>query len=88
MAKTQPATSTTVSDKETNMIRVEQLSKYYGSLCAVDHISFDISRGEILGLLGPNGAGKTTTLRMLTGFLEPSGGSISVKDLSIDEPPL
>jgi ABC-2 type transport system ATP-binding protein len=66
------------------MIQVESLTKYYKDLCAVDQITFDIKKGEILGLLGPNGAGKTTTLRMLTGFLRPSAGDIRVKDLSID----
>jgi ABC-2 type transport system ATP-binding protein len=70
------------------MIQVENLTKYYHSLCAVDQISLDIQKGEILGLLGPNGAGKTTTLRMLTGFLQPTAGSIQVKDYSIDEHPL
>ena len=54
----------------------------------MDQISLDIQKGEILGLLGPNGAGKTTTLRMLTGFLQPTAGSIQVKDYSIDEHPL
>lgn len=54
------------------MIKIDGLTKYYGDVCAVDHISFDIKKGEILGLLGPNGAGKTTTLRMLTCYLEPS----------------
>ena len=68
-----------------NMIHVENLTKYYSSLCAVDRISFDIQRGEILGLLGPNGAGKTTTLRMLTGFLRPTSGTICVKDYNIDQ---
>ena len=67
------------------MIHVEKLTKYYGDLCAVDQISFDIPRGQILGLLGPNGAGKTTTLRMLTGFLRPTAGYIRVKDFNIDE---
>ncbi len=67
------------------MIHVEGLTKYYHDLCAVDHINFDVQQGEILGLLGPNGAGKTTTLRMLTGFLRPSSGSIHVKDYTIDE---
>ncbi|MDY6880698.1 MAG: ATP-binding cassette domain-containing protein [Desulfatiglans sp.] len=67
------------------MIHVENLTKYYGDLCAVDQISFDIPRGQILGLLGPNGAGKTTTLRMLTGFLRPTAGYIRVKDFNIDE---
>ena len=70
------------------MIHVESLTKYYDGLCAVNQISFDIQKGEILGLLGPNGAGKTTTLRMLTGFLRPSEGSIQVKDLSIDQQPV
>ena len=68
-----------------NMIHVENLTKYYSSLCAVDRISFDVQRGEILGLLGPNGAGKTTTLRMLTGFLRPTSGTICVKDYNIDQ---
>ncbi len=67
------------------MIHVERLTKYYDDFCAVDQISFDIHRGEILGLLGPNGAGKTTTLRMLTGYISPTSGDISVKDYSIDE---
>ena len=67
------------------MIQVENLTKYFHTLCAVDRINFDIRKGEILGLLGPNGAGKTTTLRMLTGYLQPSSGSIRVKDLSIDK---
>ncbi|MGD8445313.1 MAG: ATP-binding cassette domain-containing protein, partial [Desulfobacterales bacterium] len=63
-------------------------TKYYSNLCAVDQISLDIQQREILGLLGPNGAGKTTTLRMLTGFLQPTAGSIQVKDYNIDEQPL
>jgi len=67
------------------MIHVENLTKYYTHLCAVDQINFDIQKGEILGLLGPNGAGKTTTLRMLTGYLQPSSGSINIKGLSIDK---
>jgi ABC-2 type transport system ATP-binding protein len=70
------------------MIQVKNLTKYYGNLCAVDQINLDIQQREILGLLGPNGAGKTTTLRMLTGFLQPTAGSIHVKDYSIDEYPL
>ena len=65
------------------MIQVKNLTKYYNDFCAVDGISLDINKGEILGLLGPNGAGKTTTLRMLTGFFRPSSGDIQVKDFSI-----
>jgi len=66
------------------MIHVEDLSKYYHDLCAVDHVNLDIHKGEILALLGPNGAGKTTTLRMLTGFVKPTTGSIRVKDYTIE----
>jgi len=70
------------------MIHVENLTKYYNDFCAVDRISVDIKKGEILGLLGPNGAGKTTTLRMLTGYLFPSSGTIRVSDYDIGENPL
>jgi ABC-2 type transport system ATP-binding protein len=66
------------------MIHVENLTKYYGDLCAVDRINLDVRKGEILGILGPNGAGKTTTLRMLTGFTRPSSGTIRIKDYTID----
>ena len=67
------------------MITIHQLTKAYGDLRAVDTISFEIRRGEVLGLLGPNGAGKSTTLRMLTGYLQPDSGSITVKDLDIED---
>lgn len=67
------------------MIQAKNLTKYYGSHCAVDNISFTVPKGEILGLLGPNGAGKTTTMRMVTGFLRPTSGSISIADRSIAE---
>jgi ABC-2 type transport system ATP-binding protein len=67
------------------MIHVENLTKYFNDLCAVDQITFDIQKGEILGMLGPNGAGKTTFLRMLTGYLRPTSGTIRVKDHTIHE---
>jgi len=67
------------------MIHIENLTKYYSDLCAVDQINFDIEKGEIVGLLGPNGAGKTTTMRMLTGFIKPTSGGIRIKDYGIDE---
>lgn len=60
------------------MIEVDALSKRYGSRLAVNDLSFRVERGEIVGFLGPNGAGKTTTLRMLTGFLAPTGGKIRI----------
>ncbi len=70
------------------MIHVENLTRYYDGFCAVDGISLEIHRGEVLGLLGPNGAGKTTTLKMLTGYLRPSSGSIHVKELDITQNPI
>jgi ABC-2 type transport system ATP-binding protein len=60
------------------VISVDHLSKRYGSVTAVDDLSFEVREGEVLGLLGPNGAGKTTTLRMVTGFLPPSKGRVSI----------
>jgi ABC-2 type transport system ATP-binding protein len=66
------------------MIQVKNLTKYYRDFCAVDDISFDVHKGEILGFLGPNGAGKTTFMRMLTGFLKPTAGTILVKDFMIE----
>lgn len=67
------------------MIKVENLTKYYGDLCALDNVNFEVKKGEILGLLGPNGAGKTTTYRILTGYLSPTSGNIHVKDYDIYE---
>ena len=71
------------------VIEVHQLTKYYGSTLAVDHISFEVQQGEIFGFLGPNGAGKTTTQRMLTTLLEPSSGRILINghDLADDAYP-
>ncbi|HWD20313.1 MAG TPA: ATP-binding cassette domain-containing protein [Verrucomicrobiae bacterium] len=60
------------------MIKVDNLSKAFGPKVAVNHISFTVERGEVLGFLGPNGAGKSTTMRMLTGFIPPTEGKISV----------
>ncbi len=65
------------------MIKVEALTRNYGELTAVNEVSFDIGQGEIVGLLGHNGAGKTTIMKMLTGYLEPSGGSIEIDGLDI-----
>ncbi len=60
------------------LIEITNLSKHFGSLTAVDGISFSVRRGEVLGFLGPNGAGKSTTMKMVTGFLTPSGGEMKV----------
>lgn len=66
-------------------IRVENLTKTYKKQNAVDHISFDISTGEIVGFLGPNGAGKTTTMKMLTCYIPPTSGKAYVNGLDVEE---
>ena len=68
------------------MIEIENVSRDFGSVRAVDNVSFSVQKGEIVGLLGPNGAGKTTTMRMITGFLDPSSGLIKIdgQDISAD----
>jgi ABC-2 type transport system ATP-binding protein len=66
------------------MIAVDRLTRKYGDFIAVDDVSFEIKKGEIVGLLGHNGAGKTTIMKMLTGFLEPSDGHISIDGLDMD----
>jgi len=63
------------------MIRVDDLTRTYGDFTAVDRVSFGIEQGEIVGLLGHNGAGKTTIMKMLTGFLEPTSGSMEIDGL-------
>ncbi len=65
------------------MIEVMELTKQFGMTLALDHLSFRMEKGEILGFLGPNGAGKTTTMRILTGFLAPTSGSAKVADIDI-----
>ena len=65
------------------MIRVDHLSKFYGPIKAVDDISFQIAKGEIVGFLGPNGAGKSTTLRILTSYLPATSGVATVAGFDI-----
>ena len=65
------------------MIEVEDLSKSYGTVTAVDHVSFKVNKGEILGFLGPNGAGKTTTMRILTGFVPATSGTARVAGFDV-----
>ena len=60
------------------MIEVNNLTKYYGNYPAVENVSFEVRKGEILGFLGPNGAGKTTTMRIITGFMPPTSGTVKV----------
>ena len=69
------------------MIEADRLTRRYGDFLAVDEVSFAIEPGEIVGLLGPNGAGKTTIMKMLTGFLEPSGGRVVVDGTELEGDP-
>lgn len=66
-----------------HVLEVADLGKTYGETVAVDHVSFHVARGEIVGLLGPNGAGKTTTINMLLGVLEPTWGSIRIEGVDL-----
>ena len=67
------------------MISIRNLVKQFGPFTAVDDISFDVAKGEVLGFLGPNGAGKSTTMKMITGFLSPTSGTISVCGYDVEE---
>lgn len=69
------------------MIEVKNITKKYGSITAVDNISFKINKGEIIGLLGPNGAGKSTTMNMITGYIEPTEGEILINGYDISKKP-
>ena len=71
-----------------HMIKVQDLTKRYARTIAVDRISFEVAKGQIVGFLGPNGAGKTTTMRMLTCFLPPSAGKAAVAGFDVLEQPL
>ncbi len=70
------------------MIVIDKISKHFGSITAVDMISFSVSTGEVLGFLGPNGAGKSTTMKMITGYLPPDHGTIQVCGFDTVDSPL
>ncbi len=70
------------------MIEVNALTKRFGSILAVDHLSFTVEPGEVLGFLGPNGAGKSTTMKMITGFLRPSSGTARIDGYDIQTHPV
>src|SRR5471030_2936863 len=70
------------------MIKVEGLTKRYARTVAVDNISFEVEKGQIVGFLGPNGAGKTTTMRMLTCFLPPTEGAANVAGYDVQQQPM
>src|SRR5215468_4763404 len=69
------------------MIQVQELTKRYARNTAVDHVSFEVQKGQIVGFLGPNGAGKTTTMRMLTCFMPPTAGTATVAGFDVLEQP-
>lgn len=69
------------------MIQVQNVSKRYGDLVAVDNISFQLDKGDVLGFLGPNGAGKTTTMRIITGYMPPTKGNVYISDVDVFEDP-
>src|SRR5277367_2803675 len=66
------------------MLEIKGLAKRFGAILAVDGISFSVAKGEVLGFLGPNGAGKSTTMKMITGYLAPTAGRISVCDHDVE----
>ncbi len=70
------------------MIQVDELTKRYGAVTAVDRVGFEVAAGEILGFLGPNGAGKTTTMRIVTGFVPATSGSVTVAGYDVVEHPI
>ncbi len=75
-------------DIRDSMIQVEHLTKRYGPTVAVSNVSFEVQKGEVLGFLGPNGAGKTTTMRVITGYLPPSEGKVTVAGFDVVEDPI
>lgn len=70
------------------MVELRKLRKTFGSIVAVDGVSFTVSQGEVLGFLGPNGAGKSTTMKMITGFLTPTKGTVKVNGFDLQQQPL
>jgi ABC-2 type transport system ATP-binding protein len=70
------------------MVYVHNLTKRYGSLVAVENLSFKLDRGDVLGFLGPNGAGKTTTMRIITGYMPPTKGTVHIEGVDIFDNPL
>ena len=77
-----------MTDVSDVLVRVRDLRKSYGSIRALDGISFEVERGDILGFLGPNGAGKTTAMKLITGFLEPAVGAVVVAGHDVGKDPL
>ena len=70
------------------MIQVSQLTKRFGDTLAVNNLSFSVSKGEVLGFLGPNGAGKSTTMKMISGFIAPDAGTVTIEGIDIEKNPI
>lgn len=70
------------------ILKVKNISKYYGSQPAVKNLTFSISKGEIVGFLGPNGAGKSTSMKIIAGCISPSSGMVEINNINIEEKPL
>ena len=70
------------------MIEVRDLNKFYGPYKAVQQLNFTVKKGEVVGFLGPNGAGKTTTMKIITGYMAPTSGRVSVGGFDVFEHPL
>ncbi|MCA9480268.1 MAG: ATP-binding cassette domain-containing protein, partial [Nitrospira sp.] len=70
------------------MVEISNLTKSFGTITAVNGVSFTVGQGEVLGFLGPNGAGKSTTMKMITGFLTPTSGTVRVCGFDVQEQPL
>ena len=70
------------------MIKIKDLSKRFDQFTAIDDLSFNVEEGEVLGFLGPNGAGKSTTMKLITGFLSPSSGSVTIDGYDITQNPI
>jgi ABC-2 type transport system ATP-binding protein len=87
-AEERAAAATGERRRRKGMIKVENLVKSFGAKLAVNDVSFTVERGEVLGFLGPNGAGKSTTMRMVTGFIPPTAGRITVGGYDVVESPL
>ena len=68
-----------------SLLTLDRVSKRYGDIPAVDQVSFQVDRGQVVGFLGPNGAGKSTTMRMITQFIEPDTGAIQLDGVPLDQ---
>src|SRR5690242_21197648 len=71
-----------------SMIRLENVTKRYGQMAAVDNVTLDIARGEVFGFIGPNGAGKTTTIKMLATLMLPNQGTLTVGGYDVEREPM